>query len=101
MHLAIVIQNTQNTKGIQIENVAYRSSQFADDTSLLLDVSYISLNPVLHVLHNFAVECGLKINFDKINLIRMDSKKYRTHSIKTKNKTSVERSKLYCARHHI
>lgn len=84
--LATLIRNTKNIKGIKIENVEYKISQFADDTSLLLDGSDISLNTVMQLLHKFALESGLKINCDKTNLIWIGSKKYSIHSIKTKYK---------------
>ena len=84
--LAILIRNTKNIKGIKIENVEYKISQFADDTSLLLDGSDISLNTVMQLLHKFALESGLKINCEKTNLIWIGSKKYSIHSIKTKYK---------------
>jgi hypothetical protein len=84
--LAIKIRNSKQIKGITIENIEYKISQFADDTSLLLDGSESSLNTALDLLHTFALESGLKINYDKTKLIWIGSKKYSTHSIKTKYK---------------
>jgi hypothetical protein len=52
----------------------------------LLDGSDISLNTVMMLLHNFALESGLKINCDKTQLICIGLKKNSTHSIKTKYK---------------
>ena len=69
-----------------IDNIEYTISQFADDTSLLLDGTDISLNATLDLLNNFALFSGLKINYDKTNLIWIGSKKYSIQSIKTKYK---------------
>ena len=63
-------------------------SQFADDTSIFLDGFYDSLNNALYKLEIFAKISGLKINFDKTQVIWMGSKKYSTEAIKTKWKLS-------------
>jgi hypothetical protein len=86
--LALKIKNSKNIKGITIKENEYIISQFADDTSLLLDGSEKSLHNVLDVLNYFSLISGLKVNFDKTKLIRIGSLKYSTRSIKTKWKLS-------------
>ena len=82
--LAIKIRSSTDIKGFFINNVEYKISQFADDTSLLLDGSDSSLNKTLDVLHKFSIISGLKVNFDKTHVIWLGIHKYSTRSIKTK-----------------
>ena len=86
--LAIKIKQNKDVKGIIIDGEEYKISQFADDTSLLLDGSEKSLNAVLKILHTFSEISGLKINFEKTKLIWIGSLKYSTRAIKTKWKLS-------------
>jgi hypothetical protein len=51
-------------------------SQFADDTSVILDGSEESLNETLLELEWFKKISGLKINFSKTQVIWIGSKKY-------------------------
>ena len=59
-------------------------SQYTDDTSVFLDGSEKSLNEMLKELEDFANISGLKINFEKTQLVWIGSKKFHTSSIKTK-----------------
>ena len=63
-------------------------SQYADDTTLFLDGSTESLNQTLWELECFANISGLKINFDKTQVVWIGSKKFSTSAIKTKWKLS-------------
>ena len=67
-----------------MKDTEYLISQFADDTTLLLDGSEKSLNSVLEILDKFYAISGLKCNFDKPKLIWIGSHKYSAYSIKTK-----------------
>ena len=84
--LAIKIRESKEIKGITINDLQYKISQFADDTSLFLDGSESSLNSTLDMLHEFSLYSGLNINYEKTNLIWIGSMKYSTRSIKTKYK---------------
>ena len=61
--LAIKVRNNKNIKGIKIDNNEFKLSQYADDTSLLLDGSDTSLNAALSDLSSFAMYSGLNVNF--------------------------------------
>lgn len=82
--LAVRIRNNKNIKGIKIENEAIKISQYADDTSIMLDGSKTSLEEALNELAGFADISGLKINYDKTQVVWIGAKKYSTDSIKTR-----------------
>ena len=82
--LAIKIRNNMNIKGIKINNIEFKLSQYADDTSAILDGSDSSLNEALNELSWFANISGLKVNFDKTQVVWIGRKKYSTDTIKTK-----------------
>ena len=86
--LATEIRKNKRIKGIKIENTEFKISQYADDTSIFLDGSSEALNGTLEELDRFANISGLKINFDKTQLVWIGSEKYSTSSIKTKWKLS-------------
>ena len=82
--LSTLIRKNKKNKGIFANEEAIKISQFADDTSIFLDGSSQSLNSTLEELDRFAKISGLKINYDKTQLIWIGSKKYSPNSIKTK-----------------
>ena len=94
--LAVKIKNNKKIKGIQINNKEFILTQYADDTSVILDGSEESLNETLNELENYAKYSGLKENFAKTHVVWIGSKKYSTDSIKTKWKLNwgVNRFKL-------
>ena len=86
--LSSVIRQNKKIKGIFVEDTEFKISQFADDTSMFLDGSSDSLNTTLHELERFARISGLKINFDKTQVVWIGFKKYSSETIKTKWKLS-------------
>lgn len=73
--LAILIRNNDNIKGIRIGESNIIISQYADDTSIILDGSKKSLKTCLKVLQFYAEASGLCINVEKTNVIWIGSKK--------------------------
>lgn len=71
-----MIKNNKNISGIGIGEKNHKLSQFADDTSLILDGSEKSFNEALQVLDTFGQRSGLKINNDKTNVIWIGSQKF-------------------------
>jgi hypothetical protein len=63
-HLANVIRNNPNIKGIHINGIEYKISQYADDTCLYLS-NQNSLENALNTIKFFTTCSGLKINMDK------------------------------------
>lgn len=94
--LAAKIRKNEKIKGIKINNRDFILSQYADDTTIILDGSEESLNETLYELEQYAKFSGLKINFSKTHVVWIGSKKYSTESIKTKWKLNwgVNRFKL-------
>lgn len=74
--LALKIRENDNIHGIEITRVEHKLSQFADDTSLILDGNEKSLQESLLELDWFARVSGLNINYSKTQLIWIGKKKY-------------------------
>ena len=67
--MSIKIKQSENIKGITINGNEYKLSQYADDTTLSLDWKEETLAYTLDMLDTFLLHSGLKINFDKNNII--------------------------------
>ena len=74
--LAIRIRNNKKIKGIQINQTPILLSQYADDTTLILDGTKISLLEAISELKCFAKISGLKMNLNKTQVIWLGNKKY-------------------------
>ena len=59
------IRNNKNIKGINVNNIEFRISQYAYDTSIILDGSESSLNQTILELERFSSISGLHVNFEK------------------------------------
>ncbi|MCU7801037.1 MAG: reverse transcriptase family protein, partial [gamma proteobacterium symbiont of Lucinoma myriamae] len=73
--LAIMLRNDRNITGIKIGNSELLVSQYADDTSIMLDGSQQSLENCLKVLKFYAEASGLFVNIDKTKVVWIGSKK--------------------------
>ena len=74
--LSILIKNNQDIKGIIIQGKENKISQYADDTTLLLDGSKKSLFAAIDTLDLFSKISGLLINCEKTKLVWIGSKKF-------------------------
>ena len=72
--LANKIRKNKNIKRIKVGTSEHKISQYADDTSIFLDGSETSLEESLKELEYFALISGLKVNFDKTQLVWIGSK---------------------------
>jgi hypothetical protein len=79
--LALLIKKEKNISGITINGVEYLISQYADDTTLLLDGSERSLVNAIKVLKFYAEISGLKVNVDKTTAIWIGSLKGQENDI--------------------
>jgi exonuclease III len=71
--LGIAIRNNKGINGIKLWDTMFKISQYADDTSLLLDGTKESLRESLITLQWFYKISGLKINMDKTKVIWLGS----------------------------
>ena len=81
--LLVMIKYNTRLKGIKLGNFEYKISQFADDTTLLLDGSRTSLLAALNTLEIFGTMSGLKVNTDKTKLIWIGKKRFARDKIDT------------------
>ena len=72
--LGILIRNKKDIKGISINKLEIKVSQYTDDTTLFLDGSENSLRSALNLLGEFAKFSGLKPNISKTSAIWIGSK---------------------------
>ena len=73
--LAHLIRNNSEIKGIKINNKKYLVSQYADDTSLILDATEKSLKTALNIITYYSKFSGLSMNNDKTRVIWLGSMK--------------------------
>ena len=73
--LNLVYQNIE-IKGLQVGKEEIKLSQFAEDTTIILDGSNRSLEATLNVIEIFGNFSGLKMNTTKINVIWIGDKKH-------------------------
>ena len=80
--LFIMILNNNNIKGIQVGKGHYKITQYADDTTLIMDGSERSLTTALNVLEIYGNMSGLKMNTNKTKIVWIGRKKYSKDKIK-------------------
>lgn len=74
--LAILIKQNKDIRGIFVYDREHEISQYADDTSLILDGSASSLFYALETLELFSKISGLQINSSKTKIVWFGSKKF-------------------------
>ena len=74
MFLQIVNDKTINS--ISVNRNEFRITQFADDTTLILDGSKTTLLPALNVLEIYGNMSGLKVSIDKTKLVWIGKKHF-------------------------
>ena len=67
--LTRMIKNKREIRGIQINDIEYRITQYADDTKIFLDGTETSLRATLCVFNLFYEISGLKVNLEKTRAI--------------------------------
>ena len=93
--LANAVRKDENIRGINIADVECKLSQYAFDTTMILDGSELSFSTALLLLDNFAISSGLKINYEKTEALWIGSYKDRDFSIPSNKPITWARSKVY------
>ena len=74
--LYLMINNNLDIKGIFIQNIEYELTQFADDTTIIMDGTEKTLQATLNTLEVFGTYSGLKMNTSKTKIIWIGRKKF-------------------------
>ncbi|ESO96980.1 hypothetical protein LOTGIDRAFT_115312, partial [Lottia gigantea] len=74
--LATLMRNSKDVKGVTIDNEENKLSQYANDTTFILDGSPESIKATLTILDFFAEISGLRINYSKTKAIRIGAKNF-------------------------
>ena len=72
---ATAIRGDNEVKGISVGNVECKLSQYADDTTMILDGSQTSLERSFALLDSFGQLSGLRVNCEKTEVLWIGSKK--------------------------
>ena len=78
----IILQNP-HIKGLTIDGFEIKFTQFADDTTIILDDSVDSLQAALNTLEIFGTMSGLKINTEKTKIVWLGRKKHSRDKLNT------------------
>ena len=67
--LSAAIKNNRDINELQINDSEYLFSQYADDSTLILDDDGKSLNSALDLISRFSKCSGLNVNYDKTEAV--------------------------------
>ena len=85
--LAKTVRNNKSIRGFSLGNDEVKISQYADDTTLILDGSEKSLTSAIQILDDFGKISGLKLNDSKTEALWIGSKgkkfKWPKYKVKT------------------
>ena len=73
--LGIMIREDKHIKGIFVNNVEHKLSQYADDTEFLLAGGMESFETCITVIDNFGRKSGLYMNAEKTSAVCLGSKR--------------------------
>ena len=82
--LCLLIKQNPKIKGIKIDGIEIKLTQFADDTSLFLDGTSLSLQSALNTLEVFGSISGLVMNTEKTRIVWLGRKKHSKEKLITK-----------------
>ena len=81
--LAQQVRNNTKIEGINIGGKEFKIKQYADDTQIFIKYSVNSLTELISTFVEYSNISGLKINFDKTEVMRIGSIKHSSCIIKT------------------
>ena len=71
--LSLYIRQNKNIKGLKIGDQSYKISQYADDTVLTIPFCEETLQEIEKTFESFTQISGLKVNYDKTEILRIGS----------------------------
>ena len=69
--LVMMIKSNKQIEGIEVQNHTFKIGLYVDDTFLLLKNSESSVRESIHVLRNFEICSGLKMNLEKTQVAQI------------------------------
>ena len=93
--LGNAVRKDKEVRGIKIGTTECKLSQYADDTTMILDGSEHSFCRTLLLLDNFAYISGLKVNYEKTEGLGIGSCTNSNKVIPSNNPISWAESKIY------
>ena len=90
----LIIQN----KKINFNNTEIKISQYADDTTLILDGQAVSLHAELNTLEIYGTVSGLKVNTDKTQIVWIRKKKHAKEKTDTGKNLVLGNTDFYLLR---
>ena len=91
------VRNDTRIQGIKVLDTECKISQYADDSTFILDGSQSSFSRSLYLLDTFALISGLKVNYEKIEALQIGSCK-SSETLRSPIRTSCTegRELTYC-----
>ena len=80
--LLLMINNNDSITGIKLGNTTHKITEFADDTTIILNGTSVSLLAALNILEVYGSYSRFKVNTDKMKLIWIGKKRYFQDKIK-------------------
>ena len=81
-----MIYENQNIRGLLINNFEIKLTQFADDTTLILDGTQNSLQVALNIIETYGNISGLRMNTDKTKIIWLGRQRSSKDKLQTTHK---------------
>ena len=78
--IIISVRNNTRIQGIKVLDTECKISQYADDTTFILDGSQSSFSRSLYLLDTFALISGLKVNYEKTDALWIGSQVQKSPS---------------------
>ena len=93
--LANAVRKDKEIRGINIDDMECKLSQYADDTTMILDGSQLSFSRTLYLLDIFTDTSGLKVNYEKTEALWIGSYKDRAFTIPSSKPVTWAEGKVY------
>ena len=89
------VRNDTRIQGIKVLDTECKISQYADDTTFILDGSQSSFSRSLYPLDTFALISGLKVNYEKTDALWIGSCKSSEITLPSSKPTLCAKDKVY------